>query len=164
MRPSAEKRLELLESGKDRIDIISWRPFDPPSKEGFECDCEGLIKERAKGDQGYLECPLAKGLTKYKVVCKKCGERLAIFNAERPSLKGKFYNLHYTSWFDKKSWHGCLGMNRNSHTMEVNFECACGNKVIKEPREVEIVTNKGTKKVKDMKRYTEYKILKDTDG
>lgn len=135
MQPSLKARIQLLEQNKDRIDIVSWRPYDPP-----ECICEHKVNKQAKsGSKLHFECPRdKKGLRKYRVLCKSCGDMLAYFYAARPKLKD-YCDLHYTSWFNKDSWHGCLGLNINAMTSEIRFECCCGNKAVED-------------------RYTRYKI------
>jgi len=153
--PSVAARLKLLESGRKYIEKISWRPYDLP-----ECPCEPIISGMANAsERKEIECPKAKGLNRYDIVCKNCGDRLAYFNAKTAQLKN-YCNLHYISWYDKDSWHGCRGLNRNPHTMEVNFECCCKNVDIKEPNEVGIQEGNVTRKIKGMPRYTRHKILK----
>lgn len=153
-KPSRGALDRLVEEGKSRIDIISWRPFDLP-----DCACEKTINDCIVNKKTkHIVCPNAKNKKQYKIVCKNCGEQLAYFHADAPILKD-YCNLHTVSWYNKDSWHGCYGINRNPQTLIVNFECCCGSKVIRESSEVKIKGLTGLQKVKNIKRYTEYKII-----
>lgn len=169
--PSTEARLRLIESGKKRIDFLGLTPIDPRG-----CECGGLIKAAINLSQNLrkplqrVECSRVseKGMRKYRIVCKKCGEVLAYFYNTKPVLDNNYCDLHYTTWYDKDGKRGCACVNQNKDL--VNFECHCGNRVIKEPRETIVdvrllktrgrKTMGGTKKVKGFPRYTRYKILK----
>ena len=160
IQPSMKSRLELLESGKDKVEKISWRCYDRPN-----CRCEPIIDTMAKTKNlKHVRCPMAddKGMKKYNIICKNCGELLAYFHAKEPSLD-KYCNLHTVAWYDKHSWHGCLGMNRNPHTLVINLECCCGSKVIKEPNEVQIMGLTGMQTIQNIPRYAEYKIIRAKD-
>lgn len=172
---STEARLSLLESGKSKIEIYGKTPIDHE-----RCDCRPIIRSAIELSQKlrkpveYLDCPRKKekDMKKYKVVCENCGEILAFFYNDKPELNNNYCDLHYFTWFDKDGKRGCATVNYNNENKKVNFECHCGNRVIKEPRntfvDVEIKKNvKGeriveskNKPVKNFMRYTSFKILK----
>ncbi len=171
---STEARISLIEQGKDKVRIYGKFPIDPEN-----CECKPLIKATVQTAHNirktpqYTECPrrFTKGMKRYKVVCKNCGEILAFFYNTHPKLDSNYCDLHYFTWFDKDGKRGCSTVNYNPNTGKVNFECHCGYRAIREPRatfrDIEFVKTPVGEKVirgrnmpvKNWKRYTDYKIL-----
>lgn len=141
LKPSPIAISELKEKKKE---IVKTFPLDRPG-----CLCETYIRERiARKEMSLFECPEVKKrkLKKYFIVCDNCKEKLAYFHSDTPSLDN-YFDLHYMCWYDKESWHGCLTINRNPNTLELNFECACGHKEIREPS------------LNNVERYTKWQII-----
>jgi hypothetical protein len=128
IKPSENALTELRLSKKKKIEKWSWRPYDRP-----DCMCELIIPTRIMSkDFRMYHCPKAEnwkkeGLSKYEVVCAACGDLLGSFYARDGKLTGEYYDLHYYSYFDAKSWRGCFGFNVDPFTSEPRFECACGS-------------------------------------
>lgn len=65
------------------------------------------------------------GYKLYIVNCVSCGEKMAKVWATDGQLTD-WCDLHYLSWYDKDSWHGCLTVNVSPIDGLLGFECACG--------------------------------------
>lgn len=148
-RTSNETFIDISNNGNKLI--ISTLPNDH-----HDCDCFGLVRSwneklskmspEEKLKQKPVDCPRAKGLTKYEIRCRECGDLIAYVNAENEQLDG-WCNLHYVSEaklgfeyqnfnvngkLKKKKivigeWHGCIGLQLSSIDDKLGFECACGN-------------------------------------
>lgn len=121
---------------KQRQDIYSFFPIDRAY-----CECKQLIhdykmKLAQTNDEGrrdivssvtHIECPRDKSaMTRYKVVCRDCGEIQAYLWATNNSLED-WCDCHYTQWHDGSKWHGCFTPHISPITEQLCFECTCGN-------------------------------------
>jgi hypothetical protein len=118
-----------------RIEIYSFFPCDRAG-----CDCQRLIIETRKklsemqekdriafmSEKKVLVCPRnKKGLNRYVVECKTCGEVLGYCWAKDATLTD-WCDFHYTNWTDGAEWHGCLTPHVSPITQQLCLECCCG--------------------------------------
>ena len=150
-RTSNETFIDIVENGDKKI--ISFLPTDR-----HDCDCFGLIRSwneklsrmspdlRLKNQKIIIDCPRSKGMKKYEIYCRECGDLIAYVNADNEQLDN-WCNLHYVSEarlgfeyqnfsidgkLKKKKvkigeWRGCMGLQISPIDEKLGFECSCGN-------------------------------------
>lgn len=171
-KPSTERRLHLIETGKKREEFIGKFPISTNEAVAKEVKYK-LLDARVKNKEvpHIVDPRRTKDMKKYWVIEKTTGEKLAYFYGKKAELGKDPIDLHYFCWYDKNGWHGCTNVNINPDTGEYNFECAGVTPKIPEKREVMfdvrtvnnagVVDVVGRKKVKNIARYVEYLIKPD---
>lgn len=111
MKPSIQKRLDLIESGKKTTLYIGKFPLEMGwDKEVKQMVMAEIERARVLGiEPNHVENPNKDGLKRYKVYDND-GTPLAYFYNSKASLDGAV-DIHYISWVDKDSWYGCRGVN-----------------------------------------------------
>ena len=119
-----------------KVEVYSFFPNDKAS-----CECQPIVLEFKKklamlneGDRKKLLsetkrliCPRdKKGMFRYKITCKNCGEVLGYCWATDNTLKD-WCDFHYVCWADETEWHGCLTPHISPITEQLCLECTCGS-------------------------------------
>jgi len=125
----------MKSNGMDKLEIESFFPIDNPY-----CVCKKQIEKIAKelmtmgsdAQKAYkiehrrITCERDKtGLTKYAIICKKCGELQGTLWAKDETLKD-WCDFHYFQWTDGENWHGCQTPNISPITLKLTIQCYCG--------------------------------------
>ena len=132
---SREVSVVVTNSPSKTIEIYSFFPCDKAS-----CDCQKVIvdfkkklstlpaneKQALMAQTERIICSRSKkGMKRYRIVCKTCGEILGYCWATDNTLKD-WCDFHYTQWTDGKEWHGCLTPHVSPITEQLCLECCCG--------------------------------------
>ena len=119
-----------------KIAIYGFFPCDQAN-----CACQPLIlkwkkdllsmsnahREQLMAKTKFLKCPRSKkGLNRYKISCRVCGEVQGYCWASDKTLKD-WCDFHYVQWTKGEQWHGCLTPHISPITQELCLECCCGN-------------------------------------
>jgi hypothetical protein len=116
--------------------IVGFLPADKPN-----CRCANLVLNEKKkmslmtdvqrrvyvAQKKVINCPrhTEKDMSKYKIVCKNCGELLGYVHATDTKLTD-WCNFHYVVSTDGKEWFGGLTPNINPTDKKLGIECSCG--------------------------------------
>lgn len=168
---SSQVLMDLLVSKTKKLTKISSLPVDKP-----DCDCRGMLNSWGKqaGSGTIFKCPRSemKGMKKYEVRCKVCGElnayvyalneklddwcdlhyvfegRIVKEERQRTALKkvkGKLVPITENYYEYASRWFGCMTINISPKDGELGFECSCGNDT-RDFRACAIINSKTMKK------------------
>lgn len=133
---SSEQRAEMIRSKVNIFEYLAPLPYDK-----FDCDCVPMVNDvkrklgsmNPKDQREYLKKigPLnciktKKDYKKYKIVCKNCGEKVALVYS-KDSLLTDWCNLHYYYKCDRYRWYGCATLSYSPIDGLLGIECFCGN-------------------------------------
>ena len=135
---SAETKLYMFDKNIKDLGIISLFPITRPKTADFfetlsEKDRFSRLTPAQRMEQqeriGFITLPdeYKKGMKKYNILCKKCGEVIAFCWATGENM-ADWTDLHYISKTNGHFWRGCMAVNINPKRPNgpVGFECACG--------------------------------------
>jgi hypothetical protein len=133
------------------------RMIDPKTPEERDADLMKFFKAGFAGDKSVpTVLPEWEGKKKWVIKCEHCGVTLGCFYGDAPKIKDSF-GLHIYSMTDGKKWYGCFGGNYTNGVY--NFECCCGHKSVRHPKDIKVKENGIEAVAKKPLRYVKYYIL-----